>query len=31
MAKEYENRLQSIDENYKNPPKEQNIENSMEL
>ncbi|EAJ1119398.1 M23 family peptidase [Campylobacter lari] len=31
MAKEYENRLRSIDENYKNPPKEQNIENSMEL
>ncbi|EJB6607583.1 peptidoglycan DD-metalloendopeptidase family protein [Campylobacter lari] len=31
MTKEYENRLQSIDENYKNPPKEQNIENSMEL
>ncbi|HEG2580988.1 TPA: peptidoglycan DD-metalloendopeptidase family protein [Campylobacter lari] len=31
MVKEYENRLQSIDENYKNPPKEQNIENSMEL
>ncbi|EAJ0325968.1 peptidoglycan DD-metalloendopeptidase family protein [Campylobacter lari] len=31
MAKEYENRLQNIDENYKNPPKEQNIENSMEL
>ncbi|MCV3432679.1 peptidoglycan DD-metalloendopeptidase family protein [Campylobacter lari] len=31
MAKEHENRLQSIDENYKNPPKEQNIENSMEL
>lgn len=31
MAKEYENRLQSIDKNYKNPPKEQNIENSMEL
>ncbi|EAK9868536.1 M23 family peptidase [Campylobacter lari] len=31
MAKEYKNRLQSIDENYKNPPKEQNIENSMEL
>ncbi|MBT0828173.1 peptidoglycan DD-metalloendopeptidase family protein [Campylobacter lari] len=31
IAKEYENRLQSIDENYKNPPKEQNIENSMEL
>ncbi|EAH6262824.1 M23 family metallopeptidase [Campylobacter lari] len=31
MAKEYENRLQSIEENYKNPPKEQNIENSMEL
>ncbi|MCV3395173.1 peptidoglycan DD-metalloendopeptidase family protein [Campylobacter lari] len=31
MTKEYENRLRSIDENYKNPPKEQNIENSMEL
>ncbi|EAJ1254452.1 M23 family peptidase [Campylobacter lari] len=31
MVKEYENRLQSIDENYKNPLKEQNIENSMEL
>ncbi|AJC93000.1 zinc metallopeptidase, M23 family [Campylobacter subantarcticus LMG 24377] len=31
MVKEYENRLQSVDENYQNPPKEQNIENSMEL
>ncbi|QOR00871.1 MULTISPECIES: M23 family metallopeptidase [unclassified Campylobacter] len=31
MARAYEKRLQSVDENYQNPPKEQNIENSMEL
>ncbi|CAM4086088.1 peptidoglycan DD-metalloendopeptidase family protein [Campylobacter armoricus] len=31
IAKTYENRLQNVNEDFKNPPKEQNIENFMEL
>lgn len=31
ISKEYQNKLYSVTEDFKNPPKEQNIENSMEL